>query len=88
VLPRGCAERLAPTGDEEMTNCKLQDQISDAMKNLEEVAGSAGRIHVLVEVADEGRWRELLGHADARLSVRRNNRPPPLVVRWTLGGEP
>ena len=85
----------------QMTNCKLQDQLSDAMHNLEAVAGASGRVHVLVEVADEERWRELLGHTDARLSVRRrpeevgpcrrhwagNNRTPPAVVRWTLGGE-
>jgi hypothetical protein len=71
-----------------MKNCKLTDYISDALQNLEAVAGPAGRVHVLVEVEDETRWRELMGHADARLSVRRNNRRCPAVVRWTLGGEP
>lgn len=70
-----------------MTNCKLEDQLSDAMENLEAVAGPTGRIHVLVEVADDQRWRELIAHEDARLSVRRNNRPSPIVVRWVLGGE-
>ncbi len=71
-----------------MKNCKLQDQIDDALSNLEAAAGPAGRIHVLVEVSDEDRWQQLASHADARLSVRRNNRAAPVVVRWTLGGEP
>jgi hypothetical protein len=71
-----------------MTNCKLQDQIIDAMENLEKVAGPSGRVHVLVEVHDEERWRELISHEDVRLSVRRNNRPAPIVVKWVLGGEP
>jgi hypothetical protein len=71
-----------------MKNCRLQAQLSEAMQNLEQVAGPAGRVHVLVEVDDEARWRELIGHSDARLSVRRNNRRFPTVVRWTLGGEP
>lgn len=71
-----------------MKNCKLQDQLSDAFDNLEAVAGPRGRIHILVEVDDDARWHELVGHADARLSVRRNNRRIPTVVRWTLGGEP
>jgi hypothetical protein len=70
-----------------MTNCKLQDQLSDALSSLEEVAGPAGRIHVLVEVDDDARLRELLPHAETRLTVRRNNRPGPTVVRWVLGGE-
>ena len=49
-----------------MKNCQLQDRISDALHNLEKVAGPAGRIHVLVEVEDEERWRELLAsHQEA-----------------------
>jgi hypothetical protein len=70
-----------------MTNCKLQDQLSDALENLQKAAGPAGRIHVLVEVSDAEIWRQLLSHPDARLSVRRNNRPTPVVVRWVLGGD-
>jgi hypothetical protein len=70
-----------------MINCKLRDQVSDALDALQEVAGSAGRVHVLVEIADEEEWRQLLDHPDSRLSVRRNNRPAPTVVRWVLGGD-
>jgi len=70
-----------------MINCKLQDLVSDALDSLQEAVGPAGRIQVLVEVADEDEWKALLSHPDARLSVRRgNNRPAPTVVRWVLGG--
>jgi len=56
------------------------------LDSLQEAVGPTGRIQVLVEVADDKEWMALLSHPDARLSVRRNNRPAPTVVRWVLGG--
>jgi hypothetical protein len=75
-----------------MINVKLQDRLGDVFASLSEIAGPEGRIHLVVEVAEDSRYEALKPHVrtlslvkDTYLTVRKISRPP-VVVRWTIGG--